>query len=286
MIRESKTKIARTWELLIGPTDSFSKEARSVNSVLLISLILMAVNLPMNLVMGLAGSSTIAAISLLTLGLLYYLSRRRNMYRASMTTYAILSYVVLGVNYRYNDGIDGPTLLLFFLSFQLIIAMTPTRQHWFWLSLHLITVTGLLAMEYYNPDTRLHIYATQGARFTDIAATYVFSVIFIYVITAYLINSYVREKKLAKERADAIEAQNNILKDIAWMQSHKVRSHVATIMGLTDILQQDPDDPDNRNIIRNLKHVAQELDGVIHDINHLTTDKKKAGNGQPICPEV
>jgi signal transduction histidine kinase len=128
-------------------------------------------------------------------------------------------------------------------------------------------------LEYTNPSLKLSTYPDRESRFTDTIFTYIFSIIFIYFITAYLLNSYIKEKKLAKERADAIQSQNEILKDIAWMQSHKIRSHVATIMGLTDILESHPDDPDNKNIIKNIKSVAHDLDHVIRDINDLTNEK-------------
>ena len=73
-----------------------------------------------------------------------------------------------------------------------------------------------------------------------------------------------------------IELQNRKLKKIAWVQSHRMRSPVATIMGLADLLNtDDPNDPMNAEIIRNIKSESVRLDDMIMEVEYLTRQKVK-----------
>jgi PAS domain S-box-containing protein len=70
-----------------------------------------------------------------------------------------------------------------------------------------------------------------------------------------------------------IERQNELLQEIAWLQSHGVRAPVATIQGLLSIFNySNPADPANREVLSNLKLTAQQLDNIIHEIVEKTND--------------
>ena len=69
----------------------------------------------------------------------------------------------------------------------------------------------------------------------------------------------------------AIQNQNNKLRQIAWMQSHVVRAPVARIMGLINLLLQNSDsDIDRIEICKMVQLTSIELDTVIHDIVQKT----------------
>jgi signal transduction histidine kinase len=62
-----------------------------------------------------------------------------------------------------------------------------------------------------------------------------------------------------------IERQNELLREIAWMQSHQTRQPVATILGLINILDKSELGEKNLEIIRMLEQTTQRLDDVIRD---------------------
>jgi PAS domain S-box-containing protein len=72
----------------------------------------------------------------------------------------------------------------------------------------------------------------------------------------------------AKKRQDIILAQNKLLKDIAWQQSHKVRRPLANILGLCSLFenQEKMKEEEQNLIVSYLKQAAKELDEVIHNI--------------------
>lgn len=68
-----------------------------------------------------------------------------------------------------------------------------------------------------------------------------------------------------------IQTQNERLRDIAWIQSHKVRAPVASILGLVQLFNSDqPDDPVNKEVLDGVTEAANTLDGVIKEINSKT----------------
>ncbi len=81
-------------------------------------------------------------------------------------------------------------------------------------------------------------------------------------VSCYSRNVTERNHQLMK-----IREQNEKLKEIAWIQSHKVRGPVATILGLTQIFEYtDPSDPGNQKIIEGIKEEAIKLDEIIKEV--------------------
>ena len=71
-------------------------------------------------------------------------------------------------------------------------------------------------------------------------------------------------QKLAEEKVNRQEAR---LKKIAWVQSHKVRAPLASILGLIQIFnKQNPADPFNIEVLEMLETSSQQLDLVIHEV--------------------
>jgi len=68
-----------------------------------------------------------------------------------------------------------------------------------------------------------------------------------------------------------------MLKEIAWIQSHKVRGPVASILGLTELIQVETLNNSNREIFDYIKQATIDLDKVIKDIVGKTN--KITGSG-------
>ncbi|MEI8278226.1 MAG: PAS domain-containing protein [Bacteroidota bacterium] len=64
-----------------------------------------------------------------------------------------------------------------------------------------------------------------------------------------------------------IESQNEKLKEIAWIQSHKVRGPVASILGLVELFSHNiPAEDNNKEMLEGLKTVTKDLDDTIKSI--------------------
>lgn len=93
------------------------------------------------------------------------------------------------------------------------------------------------------------------------------------------VNAYPTETGLAvyftdnteqKNYQRKIEIQNRQFKEIAWVQAHQIRGPVSNLLGLVDLFNFDPDDPDNLELLARVKHTAIQMDESIQEIVHLT----------------
>ncbi len=70
-----------------------------------------------------------------------------------------------------------------------------------------------------------------------------------------------------------IEAQNTALREIAFIESHKVRSPVAKILGLEQLFNyDDPADPINGDVLDGIAQSTRELDLIIREVVRKTGD--------------
>lgn len=71
---------------------------------------------------------------------------------------------------------------------------------------------------------------------------------------------------LVKERTVELERKNQALEDYAFINAHKLRSPVATILGLVHLLNKTKLDEDGTEISRRLKSTSDDLDNVVGSI--------------------
>lgn len=73
-----------------------------------------------------------------------------------------------------------------------------------------------------------------------------------------------------------IELQNRKLKKIAWVQSHRMRSPIATILGMAELInEEEPTDPVNYEIIKAIKSQSLKLEDMILEVETITRQKVK-----------
>lgn len=80
------------------------------------------------------------------------------------------------------------------------------------------------------------------------------------------INGFARDVTVQKTQLQQIQSQNKQLQDIAWIQSHKVRGPVASILGLAQLFNIEKADTTNLQIMHHVQTAANNLDLVIRDI--------------------
>ncbi|TDQ29073.1 PAS domain S-box protein [Zeaxanthinibacter enoshimensis] len=71
------------------------------------------------------------------------------------------------------------------------------------------------------------------------------------------------------KHTEAIQNQNELLREIAWIQSHKLRAPLSRMMGLLDVLKdvQNADDPEELKFCHEqIENSARELDDIIRTI--------------------
>jgi len=242
--------ISRIWKYLIGPTERFSLENRILNAGGILSLTALAIFFVYDLVVVVV--PVLAWITLATFAVqffFFYLSRFREQFPVSRLGFSIGSYVFIILNYLYSGGINGGSLLGFFLTYVVIIVINPKSQHIFWTVMHCLVTAGLLWYDYSNPQAILNPYVSFGERYVDIAATFTILISLLGVIVTYVIRNYNKEKEKAVSHARELGFLHNENARLFSIISHDLRSPLNSIQGYLELLTEHQMDAEDRAAI-------------------------------------
>ncbi len=229
--------------IVIGHPSEFSFENRGFSFIAVVTIVVLSVFLPINYIVGFHEANVVFGFTLLALILLYYYSRFRKKYLVGVFIYASFAYIFLIAAYLMNGGYHGPVLFTFFLSFQMLIAITRTKMHLVWLALHTIIGVALILSQYNNPNMIYKDYDSENHLVLDTIATYVVVLFFVFITASFLLYDYRWQRKLAEKRAYDLEKKTAELEKaneekvkLFSIVSHDMRSPLNSILSYLEIL--------------------------------------------------
>ncbi|CAL1517699.1 HAMP domain-containing sensor histidine kinase [Chitinophaga sp. MM2321] len=229
-------RFKRVFNFLVGFPDEVSFENRNFNSICIIALLVILFNIPFDIIIGLKATTYLLLGMFVALASLYYLSRFRNKPVLSMSISIILINALFGVNYFFSSGIEGSSLLIYTLTFFLIMLVSP-RQYGWWLLLNLLVVTCLVIYEYYHPESIPRVYSDRSYFFADLMYAYVTGIMVIFCGTLYLKRVYNTEKQKGEEKNKVLESMNTEKNKLFSIISHDLRSPMANIQSYLELMK-------------------------------------------------
>lgn len=224
--------------ILIGSVDEFSMEARIFHATCLISSIIIAVNIPMNYLVG------VPSLGLLMTGLLclmlfvYYYSRIRKKLSTAFFLFCLFGNAIFAINYFQNSGINGPSLIDMLLLLFLVIAVAPKIQFRLWAPLNIVMVGALLFCQYYRPHSVPNTYPQAHDRYIDFAYSYFAVALLVIWITLYIRNSYNKQRLAMVKKAEELEEANETKNKLLSIVAHDLRSPLASIQNYLEMLNE------------------------------------------------
>lgn len=116
-----------------------------------------------------------------------------------------------------------------------------------------------------------------------------FFITFSALLLQYLINLYNNGQKRnlvelkqgleeSRKQQVLINAQNEVLKEIAWINSHEIRRPVASILGLSDLAKKAESQLEKEDYYKMIDACVVELDAIVHQtankVNGLMSSKE------------
>jgi len=246
-------------EKLTGNIHEFSMEARIFHAACLVSLVAVAVNIPMNYLVGIPSLSLLMAGLFIIISFIYYYSRFKKKLNTSFFLYCLLSNIFFTLNYYQNSGINGPSLMIFLLSLFLIITVAPKIQFRFWVPLNIILVGALLFLEYTHPQSVPNTYQHAKDRYIDFTYSYLSIALLILSITLYIRNSYNKQRLTLIQKAAELESANETKNKLLSIVAHDLRAPLASIQTYLEMLTE-------------FQLSADEKRGMEHDLLEKTTN--------------
>ena len=228
------------WEYLIGRAEEFPLENRLYHSFCILIIVAVTYNIIFNFSIGLLVSGFITLFLLVAQSFLFYLARFKQKLAVSQLISGILLNVLFALNYYFNSGIKGPTLLLGILVFYLIIAVSPSRLYFLWMLLNVSLVFIIVGHEYVSPELIVKNYPSKFSHFADIVATYIVVIIVLFTGTAYLRKNYNAERKLALERNIQLEHLNKEKTKMFSIVAHDLSAPITSLLQYLELFSGTP----------------------------------------------
>lgn len=237
---------------IIGNPKKFSLEERIFNTFCVIAVIALFIEIFFNYYIGLKIVALICLFGTLFSAGLYYLSRYRRNTTLAISFLGIVANFTFLLNYFFNSGIYGPNLVLFCLILLITIVVVPKKQLGLWIGLNLVTVFGVLFVEYLYPELIPNVYVDDLTKTIDFAVTYGVAALLICLSISFIRNNYDRERNAVflknleiEEQSAQILEQNKELEKLNSEKAklfsivaHDIRSPLSSILGYLEVLAE------------------------------------------------
>ena len=191
-----------------------------------------------NTVIGETPLAIVSLVLLLVQLLFYYFSRVKRMYFTARIIFAVISQIFIILNYFFNAGIDGPTLIVEFIVFFFLVIVFPNKQAFGWVALTLFIPLAAIITEYHFPWMVEGAYSSRYFRFMDVFLAYFFAVIFVVLNIIFLKGIYAKQVKTQQAQAEKLDLLNKENQKLFSIISHDLRSPLATIEGYLKEISQ------------------------------------------------
>ncbi|RZL07414.1 MAG: HAMP domain-containing histidine kinase, partial [Pedobacter sp.] len=235
---------------LVGPVDTTSIQARIFHEVCIMGILALPVSFIVNLFIGVPYLNVLIISIFAAICLVYYNSRYRNNLSSSVQLFTFFTNLFLPVNYFFNAGIAGPTMLLSLLSVVFTVAVMPRRRAMIWITFSLISMFAMFYIDYKNPELIVNSYPNREGLFMDLISSYLATVVCSIVVLSYLIKSQQSENSKAVQASIALKAANDSKTKLLSILSHDLRSPLNSIQGFLEILVDFDLDEDERKAIK------------------------------------
>ncbi|WP_316822682.1 HAMP domain-containing sensor histidine kinase [Pedobacter gandavensis] len=224
---------------LIGSKEEFSPENQAFNAICILGVLIIGYDIPFNYFNGMETIASLFSLLFIALCFTYYLSRFKKKFKYSIIISSLIVLLVLGTGYFLNDGIRGPSLLAFSITFFMIMIISPRSQYWFWSLLSLTLGLGLLFFEYKYPQYIKSVYEDRSAVFADMASTYIITILVTFLGLFSLKTAYYKAKQNADAKTDALERLNNEKTKFFSIIAHDLRAPLASIQSYMELFRMD-----------------------------------------------
>ena len=229
-------RLKKIWYNLRGDNNDFPLQNQMYHSFSVIIIGALCIMLPINLFLNLKVPAILCGLTIVLQSFVYSLSRFKGRLNLAILISCIQSNIFLCINYFFNAGIAGPTLLICSINMFVVLMVVPKKQMFYWFAINLLLASAIVIIEYKFPKFILGLYIKKPDVYINNLTGYIVCILLLYVGITYIRNSYEQEKKSAIEKTSILEKLNNEKNKLFSIISHDLKTPLASIQQYLDLI--------------------------------------------------
>jgi PAS domain S-box-containing protein len=196
-IQAQKTKVIFYLKHILNPKGDYSIEKYIFQVISLMTIVILCIFMLVDTIADILLPPYLLEILLVLQFLFLFLSQVQRIYSYIINLYILIGFIALAINYKLNAGINGPTLILFFMTFQLALSVTERKWYPFWMVLHIIVPIGCIIAESYYPSLIHGNYRSAREQYIDMATCFIVAILYVYLVTTRIRVYLLRQQELS-----------------------------------------------------------------------------------------
>lgn len=182
-MQAQKTRVIFYLKHILHPKGDYSIEKYIFQVISLMTIIILCTFMLVDTIADIPLPPYLLEVLLVLQFIFLFLSQVQRIYSYIINLYILIGFIALAINYYLNAGINGPTLILFFMTFQLALSVTERKWYPFWMILHIIIPIGCIIVESRYPSLIQGRYRSTRVQYIDMGTCFIIAILYIYLVT-------------------------------------------------------------------------------------------------------
>lgn len=205
-IQAQRKKVIFYLKHILNPKGDYSIEKYIFQVISLMTIGILCIFMLVDTIADIPLPPYLLEILLVLQFLFLFLSQVQRIYSYIINTYILIGFIALAINYKLNAGINGPTLILFFMTFQLALSVTERRWYPFWMVLHIVVPIGCIIVESYYPSLVQGRYRSQREQYIDMGTCFIVAILYIYLVTTRIRMYLLKQQEISARKSIELAA--------------------------------------------------------------------------------
>lgn len=200
-IQEQKNKVKFYLKHLLNPGGDYSIEKYIFQVISIMTIAILCIFMLVDTIADIPLPPYLLESLLVLQFVFLFLSQVQRIYSYIINLYIFIGFVALAINYRLNAGINGPTLILFFMTFQLALSVTERKWYPIWMVLHILVPISCIIAENYYPWLVTGHYRSEREQFIDMSTCFIIAILYVYLVTTRIRVYMLRQQEISARKS-------------------------------------------------------------------------------------